>query len=146
MVLVVGVLALLAAGGAIGYALHDDRTQQNVGVMHSASENVRASDVGSVAAGRRIYTSAGCVACHSYNGVGGKDGPPLDFMRGQLAVADIAAMTGRIWNHVPAMERLFKEEGIPFPRFTGHQMADLVAYIHGGGSAPAMGPGMMGGG
>lgn len=39
-------------------------------------------------------------------------------------------MSGRIWNHMPAMLPHFQEEGIPFPTFTGYQMADLIAYLH----------------
>ena len=39
-------------------------------------------------------------------------------------------MSGRIWNHVPAMLPHFQEEGIPFPIFSGFEMADLIAYLH----------------
>lgn len=48
-------------------------------------------------------------------------------MRGKLAPVDLASMSVRIWNHVPAMQAMFKEEGIPFPRFSGSEMADLIA-------------------
>jgi hypothetical protein len=34
------------------------------------------------------------------------------------------------------MERAFKEENIPFPTFAKSQMADLIAYLHGGGPPP----------
>lgn len=37
-------------------------------------------------------------------------------------------MSGRIWDHLPAMLPHFEEEGIPVPTFTGFQMADLIAY------------------
>jgi hypothetical protein len=57
-------------------------------------------------------------------------------MRGKLAAEDIANMSGQIWNHLPAMERFFKEEDIPFPSFSGDEMADLLAYLHGGGPPP----------
>lgn len=67
-------------------------------------------------------------------------------MRGKLAPVDLASMSVRIWNHVPAMQAMFKEEGIPFPRFSGSEMADLIAYMHGGGAPPALRTGMMGGG
>lgn len=128
------------AGGAIGYlARGSDSGEQG------PSTNLQASQIGDAAAGRAIYTRAGCVACHSYRGRGGRDGPPLDFMRGRLSAAEIAAMSGRIWNHVPQMQKLFKQEGIPFPTFQGHEMADLVAYLHGGGAPPELSKAMMGG-
>ncbi len=152
VIFAVACVSLLAISGAVGYAIHDDKTHVTEHMMtaapiHSRSENVRASDLGNAATGRQIFTRAGCVACHNYAGAGGKDGGPLDFMRGKLAVADVAAMSGRIWNHVPTMEKLFKAEKIPFPTFTGNQMADLMAYLHGGGPAPAArgSSGMMGG-
>src|SRR5262245_6319183 len=28
--------------------------------------------------GRKLFASKGCVVCHSVNGIGGKDAPPLD--------------------------------------------------------------------
>ena len=138
--IIVGMFVVLGAGVAIGYAVHDDSSRPSAGL-----QDLRPSDIGNVAAGRRVFTSAGCVACHSYGGVGSKDGPPLDYMRGRLAVADLAVMTGLVWNHAPTMRKLFKEEGIPFPQFTGTEMADLMAYMHGGGPPPAARKGMMGG-
>jgi mono/diheme cytochrome c family protein len=77
-----------------------------------------------------------CSDCHSYEGKGGTDGPPLDYMRGHLGATDLADMSGQIWNHLPAMERALKEENIPFPTFSKDEMADLIAYLHGGGPPP----------
>jgi hypothetical protein len=57
-------------------------------------------------------------------------------MKGNLTASDIANMSGLIWNHVPQMKAAFAEEGIPFPEFKGNQMADLIAYLHGGGPPP----------
>jgi len=60
-------------------------------------------------------------------------------MTGHLSARGIANMSGDIWNHVPQMIHHFEEEGIPFPSFSDEEMADLIAYLHGG--APAgMGP------
>jgi len=44
------------------------------------------------------------------------------------------------------MKTAFAEEHIPFPEFTGNQMASLIAYLHSGGPPPdvKMGPGSMG--
>jgi hypothetical protein len=45
------------------------------------------------------------------------------------------------------MKEAFAEEHIPFPEFTGNQMASLVAYLHAGGPPPdvRMGQEEMGG-
>jgi mono/diheme cytochrome c family protein len=83
--------------------------------------------------GKALFASKRCADCHSYDGQGGKDAPPLDYMRGHLSAREIANMSGNIWNHLPMMLPHFKEEGIPFPTFSDDEMADLIAYLH---SAP----------
>ena len=67
---------------------------------------------------------------HSFNGKGGTDAPPLDFMRERQSVRDIAGMSGAIWDHVPKMLPAFREENIPFPSISRDEMADLIAYLH----------------
>jgi hypothetical protein len=57
-------------------------------------------------------------------------------MMGELTTNEIADMSGMIWNHVPTMKVAFAEEHIPFPEFTGNQMASLIAYLHSGGPPP----------
>jgi hypothetical protein len=66
---------------------------------------------------------------------------------GEMTGGDIANMGGMFWNHVPMMKEAFAEEHIPFPEFTGNQMASLIAYLHAGGPPPdvKMDPEMMGG-
>jgi mono/diheme cytochrome c family protein len=110
--------------------------------------------IGDAKKGAQLFTSKGCSGCHSYGGRGGTDAPPLDFMKGQLSASEIADMSGIIWNHVPGMLPHFKEEGVHFPTFRGNEMADLIAYLHGGGpggqamqnakSMQGMGQGMQG--
>lgn len=41
-------------------------------------------------------------------------------------------MSGQVWNHLPEMLEHFEEEGIAFPTFSDEEMADLIAYLHGG--------------
>jgi len=67
------------------------------------------------------------------------DAPPLDFMSGHLSAREVANMSGLIWNHLPAMLGHFEEEGITYPTFADEEMADLVAYLHSEGQAPASG-------
>lgn len=53
-------------------------------------------------------------------------------MTGHLSATEVANMAGNIWNHVPLMVNHFEEEGIPYPLFVGDEMADVIAYLHGG--------------
>jgi len=92
--------------------------------------------IGNAARGKEVWTSKGCVMCHSFGGSGGKDAPALDYMSGDLSVQSIAGMSGTIWNHVPGMLPRFREEKIPFPTISPDEMADLIAYLH-SGAAPA---------
>jgi mono/diheme cytochrome c family protein len=102
----------------------------------SSPSTVRADEIGNVKDGRELFVSQGCAMCHSFEGQGGSDAPSLDFMKGEMTANDIANMSGLIWNHVPTMKVAFEEEHIPFPEFTGNQMASLIAYLHAGGPPP----------
>ena len=129
-------LALVAAilvgvGGVIGILASPGEETK-----HTATEPLKATSIGDPAVGRGLFVSQHCSDCHSYAGRGGSDAPPLDSMKGRLAARDIANMSGTIWNHVPLMVHHFKEEGIPYPSFSANEMADLIAYLHGGGPPP----------
>lgn len=126
-----GVVILVGLGVVIGIVATDGDEDE-----HTASEVLQANEIGDPTNGRELFTSQGCSICHQFQGRGGTDGPPLDFMTGELAATDIAGMSGEIWNHLPAMEEAFIEEGIPFPTFGPGEMEDLIAYLHGGGPPP----------
>jgi len=129
LLLALGGVVLVGVGVLIGVLVKGDESQ-------SANEPLQASSIGNAEQGRELFVSQGCAMCHTYEGRGGTDAPDLDFMRGKLSATDIADMSGTIWNHVPAMKAAFAEEGIPFPTFESNQMADLIAYLHGGGPPP----------
>lgn len=129
--LVIGALAVAAVGFGIGLLVAGGDGD------HTASEALSADSIGDPTHGRELFVSQGCSMCHQFQGQGGEDAPRLDFMTGRMAAADIAgSMTGKIWNHVPAMKAAFEEEGIPFPTFKGTEMQDLVAYLQDGGPPP----------
>jgi mono/diheme cytochrome c family protein len=127
--LVLAAVALVGTGLLIGVLIEG-------GDGGPASENVEAGAIGNVKDGRELFVSQGCSMCHSFEGRGGTDAPSLDSMKGELTANEIANMSGTIWNHVPAMKAAFAEEHIPFPEFTGNQMASLIAYLHSGGPPP----------
>ncbi|HEX6455974.1 MAG TPA: c-type cytochrome [Solirubrobacterales bacterium] len=139
--LALGVVAVLGLGILIGVLIAGDNS--------SAPGTLEADEIGNVKDGRTLFVTQGCAMCHSFEGQGGTDAPPLDFMKGELTGGEVANMSGLIWNHVPVMEEAFKEEKIPFPEFKANQMASLIAYLHAGGPPPEvknMGSAMGGGG
>jgi hypothetical protein len=38
-------------------------------------------------------------------------------------------LSSAMWNHAPVMETQFRERGLPWPRFSGDEVRDLVAYL-----------------
>jgi mono/diheme cytochrome c family protein len=130
-------LVMLGVGFGIGWVVRGGSTSSATGTM-TMNGSLSASAIGDPAAGARVFVDKRCGDCHSYEGVGGTDAPPLDMMRGRMTARDIAIMVGRVWNHLPLMLPHFKEEHIPTPTFTDKEMADLVAYLHGGGPKPMM--------
>lgn len=126
--LALGAVCLVGLGVLIGVLIE--------GGSSSPPGTLQADEIGNVKDGRTLFVSQGCAMCHSFEGQGGSDAPPLDFMKGELTAGEIANMSGLIWNHVPIMQEAFKAEHIPFPEFSKNQMASLIAYLHAGGPPP----------
>lgn len=83
------------------------------------------------AAGRQLFAAKGCVLCHSVNGIGGEDAPPLDaaHMEPMMNPFDFAA---GMWRGSEAMVALQREElGAPI-ELTGQELADITAFVHDG--------------
>jgi mono/diheme cytochrome c family protein len=139
LLLALAAAALVGIGGVVGVLASSDKETK-----HTATEPLNAAGAGAIgnaSVGRQLLVSQHCSDCHSYQGRGGSDAPPLDMMKGQLSAKDIANMSGTIWNHEPAMVARFKEEKIPYPTFSANEMADLIAYLHEGGPPPDVGKG-----
>lgn len=148
-----GVVGLGASAGSIGWAIgHETHTTPLIETVVAAAPrpsghsgaSLPPHEFGDPVKGARLFLSRGCAGCHSYAGKGGTDAPPLDFMAGHLSAREVANMSGRIWNHMPAMLPHFKEEGSPFPAFSGYEMADLIAYLHSRQGEAPPGPTMTG--
>jgi hypothetical protein len=94
---------------------------------------------GDLGLGRKVYESKRCGSCHDDPSSGA---PARSAMSGRMTSFDIAAA---LWKHGPAMLEKMRERKFAWPRFTGSEMADLSAYLHGlelkqrppGRSAPA---------
>jgi cytochrome c len=81
------------------------------------------------ARGRQLFASKGCVVCHSVNGVGGEDAPPLDAstMESRMNPFEFAA---KMWRGAEAMIYLQREELGEQIELTGQELADIVAFTH----------------
>ena len=86
---------------------------------------------GNPAAGRAVFDAKGCPQCHATSGATtfDKPGPRLDRYRGQYSAILLAQV---MWNHSPEMARVMRGRGVPWPRLTGKEMGDLLAYLQAG--------------
>lgn len=87
-------------------------------------------DSGDAAAGRRVFAAKRCAACHDDAASGA---PKL--AGGRPTPLTGAAMVSVLWRHGPQMLEQMKGKGIPWPRFDGADMSNLIAYLasRGGG-------------
>ena len=81
------------------------------------------------ARGRKLFASKGCVVCHSVNGVGGEDAPPLDAatMERPMNPFEFAA---KMWRGADAMIYLQREELGEQIELTGDELSDIIAFSH----------------
>ncbi len=77
--------------------------------------------------GRRVFVQKQCARCHGTRGQGTAAGPNLRAATERLRVAQIA---GQLWNHSPQMGAAMQAAGVPFPRFRGTEMADLISFLY----------------
>ncbi len=77
--------------------------------------------------GAKVFREKGCFDCHSVNGEGADIGPDLSEAEWGYSITEIA---GLMWNHGAAMASTMNEKSIKWPKFTGGEMADVIAYIY----------------
>lgn len=76
--------------------------------------------------GKKLFTQKGCAACHALGESEQKIGPDLAT---SAAITSPLHLAAAMWNHAPTMEKLAQEKGLPWPKFAGNEMRDLVEYI-----------------
>lgn len=80
---------------------------------------------GDLERGRRVYRAKQCGACHEDPASGA---PARSTLAGRTTSFDMAAAA---WKHVPAMLDQRTPRKFAWPSFTGTEMADLSAFLHG---------------
>jgi len=80
--------------------------------------------------GRELFATKGCAVCHSVNGIGGEDAPPLDaeYMDTMMNPFEFAARMWRASEAMIAMQR--SELGDIIIDLTGEELAAITAFVH----------------
>jgi cytochrome c551/c552 len=77
--------------------------------------------------GQLVLMRKGCLKCHSLAREGGRVEPDLAERRADYESA--AAWAAAMWTHTPAMAAMAGRQGIPYPRFAGDEMGNLVGFL-----------------
>lgn len=77
--------------------------------------------------GRIVFEDKGCILCHSLSGYGGTIAPDLARQKYYGSFLELASI---IWNHIPEMDRKFRELKIERPGFSEKEMLDLIYFIY----------------
>lgn len=74
--------------------------------------------------GARIYQDKRCGVCHDSS-----RGQAPDITRAALSKT-VSEIYGLLWNHSYAMGAEMATRGVPFPRFEGAELADLISHLY----------------
>jgi hypothetical protein len=83
-------------------------------------------DRGSVSKGRRVFEDKGCIKCHETRR---KETGAPDLAQSNEVFSPIT-LTSAVWRHGPSMMARMKEQGVPWPEFSGSEMSDLITYLN----------------
>ena len=84
-----------------------------------------AEPAGDAARGEQVFASKQCAHCHRATDPPGV-GPRLGELRRPQGAYEL---TGRFWNHAPAMFTALQQERLPWPAIDERAMTDLMAYL-----------------
>lgn len=85
-----------------------------------------ADEPGDPAEGKRLLAQHGCETCHAIDARGGKIGP--DLAKWARFVNPIV-WAQKMWAHAPEMKAKMNAMGIAWPRFSGEDLNNIVAFI-----------------
>jgi cytochrome c551/c552 len=75
-----------------------------------------------------------CLKCHRYRGEGGRIAEELT--RYHPGYESPVTWAAAVWKHAPRMADEARRMGVPYPRFTGEEMAHLVGLLRTSAKAP----------
>lgn len=81
-------------------------------------------DSGDPEAGRRVFVTKHCAACHDDPSSGAPE------LTAPQRTFSAAAMISALWHHGPTMLGQMNTKGIPWPRLDGREMSNLIAYLN----------------
>jgi len=84
--------------------------------------------------GQTVLLRKGCLKCHSLRGEGGAVKPDLAERREDYASG--AAWAATMWKHTPSMASMAHARGIPYPRFSEDEMANLLGLLRSASTTP----------
>jgi cytochrome c2 len=85
----------------------------------------RGQPAGDAARGEQVFAAKHCAHCHRSAAPKGA-GPLLGEIRRPQGAYELS---GRLWNHAPAMFTALTQEGLTWPVIGEAEMADLMAYL-----------------
>lgn len=77
--------------------------------------------------GQLMLLRKGCLKCHSLRREGGRIEPDLADQRADYDSA--AAWATAMWKHIPGMAAMARRLGVPYPRFAGDEMGNLLGFL-----------------
>jgi mono/diheme cytochrome c family protein len=120
----------MRAAGMAGSTLSGTDLPDLVAYLQAARRGSRGEApivVGVAERGKLRFADKGCARCHAVGETGSGPGPSL---RPRASRVTVTGLAGRMWNHGHAIRRDVTTSGIPVPRLTEHEMADIVAHLH----------------
>lgn len=78
-------------------------------------------------AGQIVFEEKRCIDCHAISGFGGNIGTDLSRKYYYGSFLELAAI---IWNHIPQMDRKYRQLKVERPNFTEEEMINLIGFIY----------------
>lgn len=79
--------------------------------------------------GKQVFTSKGCIQCHSIRGEGARGGVDLGKTAGTFYTS-LTEIASSMWNKGPTVLVKIAQTQCGIPKFTSQEMADLLAYLY----------------
>jgi mono/diheme cytochrome c family protein len=79
--------------------------------------------------GRQVFTSKGCIQCHSIRGEGAKGGVDLG-KTAETFYTSLTEIASSMWNKGPTVLVKIAQTQCGIPKFTSQEMTDLLAYLY----------------